>query len=65
MKNTKDNECFKWAVTRAPHPKVENPQRIDKNLRVRANDLNWNGIEFPVSLASISCLLYTSPSPRD
>jgi len=22
MKNTKDNECFKWAVTRAQHPKV-------------------------------------------
>ena len=51
MKNTKYNECFKWAVTRALHPKVENPQRIDKDLRERANDLNWNGIEFPVSVS--------------
>ena len=53
MKNETDNECFKWAVTRALNPKDKNTQRIDNNLRERANDLNWNGIEFPVSLASI------------
>jgi len=49
MRNENDNECFKWAVTRALNPNVKNPQA----LRERANDLNWNGIEFPVSLASI------------
>jgi len=54
MKNEKDNECFKWAVTRALNPKVENPHRIDRDLRERANDFNWSRIEFPVSLVSIS-----------
>ena len=54
MRNESDNECFKWAVTRALHPNVKNPQRIDKALRERASNFNWNGIEFPVSLASIN-----------
>ena len=53
-KNKNDNECFKWAVTRALNPKDQHPERIDRELRERANDFNWNGIDFPVSLASIS-----------
>jgi len=54
MRHENDNECFKWAVTRALNPNVKNPQRINKALRERANNFNWNGIEFPVSLASIN-----------
>jgi len=32
MRNENDNECFKWAVTRALNPKVKDPQRIDRDL---------------------------------
>ena len=47
MKNT-DNQCFKWAVTRALNPVVKNAERIDEKLREKAEELNWNGIDFPV-----------------
>ena len=43
----KDNECFKWAVTRALNFVSKNPQRITKELKKQANDLNCDGIEFP------------------
>jgi hypothetical protein len=49
MKN-KDNECFKWCVTRALNPVEEHPERITKELKKQAEQLNWSGIEFPVSL---------------
>ena len=48
MKNT-DNQCFKWAVTRALNYVERNAARIDTNLREKAKELNWNGIDFPVS----------------
>jgi len=32
MRNENDNECFKWAVTRALNPKVKDAQRIDRDL---------------------------------
>ena len=51
--NRDDNECFKWAVTRALNPVEKNPQRITKELRKQANDLVWKEIEFPVSLREI------------
>ena len=50
MKN-KDNQCFKWAVMRALNPVTKsestNPERITKELKKQANELNWDGIEFP------------------
>ena len=49
--NNKDNQCFKWAVTRALNPVTKsestNPERITKELKKQANELNWDGIEFP------------------
>jgi len=54
LKNEKDNGCFKWAVRRTLNRKDQHPARIDRDLRERANEFNWSGIEFPVSLASIS-----------
>ena len=42
-----DEECFKWAVTRALHPEEKNPQRVTKKLREQSEELNWDGIEFP------------------
>jgi len=47
MKN-EDDQCFKWAVTRALSPVDKNAERIDKTLRKQAERLKWDGIEFPV-----------------
>ena len=52
MRNT-DNQCFKWAVTRELIPVEKNAGRIDTNLREKAKELNWNGIDFPVSWQGI------------
>jgi len=53
LKN-KDNECFKWAVTRAVHPVDRNAERITKELREQAETLNWEGINFPTHLNDIT-----------
>jgi hypothetical protein len=42
------------AVTRAPNPSGNNPERITKNLRKQAVELNWNGIEFPAKFTIIN-----------
>ena len=52
LKN-KDDECFRWAVIRAKNPSDKDPQRIDRNLKSKRNQLNMDGVEFPVSLKSI------------
>ena len=46
MKN-EDNQCFKWAVTRALNPVKKNPQRVTEKLERQAEGLNWDGIRFP------------------
>ena len=46
MKND-DVYCFKWANTRALNPVNEHPERVTKELRKQAEELNWDGIEFP------------------
>ena len=44
-----DNECFRWCHIRHLNPQKKNPQRINKaNKRLRG-ELNYEGIEFPVS----------------
>ena len=53
MKN-KDNKCFMWCVKRALNPTNNHPERIDKELMEKENDLNMEGIECPVSLKDIS-----------
>lgn len=34
---------------RALNPKDHNAERIDKELRKQADELNWDGIEFPMT----------------
>ena len=51
--NNKDNQCFKWAVTRAQHPAKDHPKRIDPKLIKASEELNWDGITFPVDLKQI------------
>ena len=52
IKNT-DNQCFKWCVTRALNPVKAHAERVDKQLKVQAQQLRWDGIEFPVKLTDI------------
>ena len=52
MKNN-DDECFKWAVTRALNPTDIHPERISKELEKQSKELNWEGIEFPTPLNNI------------
>ena len=49
-----DEECFKWAVVASLHHEAieKDPQRVSK-LRPFAERLNWEGLEFPVSLNKI------------
>ena len=49
----KDNKCFLWCVLRALNPCEKNPQRVDKELKLKENTLNMDGIEYPVSLKDI------------
>ena len=48
-----DQQCFKWAVTRAMNLTESHPERIDKKLRAKADTLNWDGITFPTPLSEI------------
>ncbi len=52
MKN-EENQCFKWAVTRALNPADGNPNRITNELSEQTKKYNWEGITFPTSLKEI------------
>ena len=45
----KDDECFRWCHIRHLNPEEKDPQRIKKKNKKMINDLNYEGIEFPVS----------------
>ena len=45
----KDDECFRWCHIRHLNPQIEHPVRIKKGDRQMINELNYEGIEFPVS----------------
>ena len=49
LKN-KDNECFRWCHVRHLNPRENNPQRIKKTDKAFMPQLNYQGIEFPVSI---------------
>ena len=48
MKN-KDDECFRWCHIRHLNPQIEHPERIKKEDKKMINEMNYEGIEFPVS----------------
>jgi hypothetical protein len=52
MKNT-DDECFKWAMTRAVNPINIHPERTSKELEEQSKELNWEETEFPTPLSNI------------
>ena len=45
-----DNECFRWCHIRHLNPQKKNPQRIKKVDREYIKNLNYSGIEFPVTI---------------
>ena len=42
-----------WCVLRALNPKGNHAERVDKELKLKENTLNMEGIEYPVSLKDI------------
>ena len=45
----KDDECFRWCYIRHLDPQEKNPQRIKKEDKKMINELNYDGIDFPLS----------------
>ena len=45
----KDDECFRWCHMRHLNPQEKNPQRIKKEDKEMINELNYDGIDFPLS----------------
>ena len=45
----KDNECFRWCHISHSNPQKKDPQRIKKDDKQFIEELNYKGIEFPVS----------------
>ena len=45
----KDDECFRWCHIRHLNPQEKDPQRIKKEDTKMINEMNYEGIEFPVS----------------
>ena len=48
MKN-KDEECFRWCHIRHLNPQIKCPERIKKEDKKMINELNYDGIDFPVT----------------
>ena len=48
MKN-KDEECFRWCHIRCLNPQTKYPERIKKEDKKMINELNYDGINFPLS----------------
>ena len=50
--HNEDDECFKWEIIAAVNVGIKDPQRVS-NLRKFADNYDWSGLEFPVSLKQI------------
>ena len=45
----KDDKCFRWCHIRHSNPQIEHPERIKKGDKQMINELNFDGIAFPVT----------------
>ena len=61
MKN-EDDKCFMWCVLRALYPKNDHPERIDKDLKSKQDNINMKGICYPVSLKAIERFEQLNPN---
>ena len=50
----KDVECFRWCHIRHLNPQEKDPQRIKKEDKEMINEMNYEGIEFPISQNTIT-----------
>ena len=57
-----DDQCFKWAVTRAINPVEKNAERIGKKLRAKADTLNWDSITFRTPISEIDKFEKNNPT---
>ena len=48
-----DDKCFLYSVTRALHPVERDAERTSKILKVQTEEVNMEGIEYPVTLKAI------------
>ena len=48
MKN-EDEECFRWCHIRHLNPQTKYPGRVKKEDKKMINELNYDGIDFPLS----------------
>lgn len=46
----KDNECFRWCHVCQLNPQEVHPGNVKKSDRKMAQELNYQGVEFPVSV---------------
>ena len=54
------------SLYKAPQPKVLDPKAMDKSLLERMpQPTGWRMLILPYRGKETTCLLYTSPSPRD
>ena len=58
----KDNKCFLWCVLRALNPRDNHPERVDKELKSMENNLNMEGIDYPVILKDLNKFENQNPS---
>ena len=49
-----DDECFKWAITRALNIVEKYSERIDRQLRETSKVRNWEGLMFSLNLIDIN-----------
>lgn len=49
-----DNECFRWCHIRYLNPQDKNPHRIKKGDREYIRNLNYSGIELPITINQIN-----------
>ena len=50
----KDNECFRWCHIRHLNPQEKYPQRIKKSDKKYVDELDYLGIEFPITIKQIN-----------
>ena len=57
-----DDKCFMWSVLRALYPKNNHPERIDKDLKSKQDNINMKGICYPVNLKAIDHFEHLNPN---
>ena len=57
-----DDKCFMWSVLRALYPKDNHPERIDKDLKSKQDNINMGGICYPVDFRAIDRFEHLNPN---